>query len=127
MRRYRPLIQLVGVESALLVFLWAVHHWQLPLVCPFKYVTGIPCPGCGGTRAFFALVHGHIAEAVMINPLSVLVIVFALIAPVWLFADCYRGSDSLQRVMRSKWSWQTTAIVVVIILANWIWNIYKEL
>ena len=127
MRRYRSLIQLAGVESLLLIILLVTHYFRLPLVCPFKYVTGIPCPGCGGTRVFFALLHGRFAEALAINPLSVVVIAFALAAPVWLFVDCYRGTDSLQRVMRSKWSWKTTAIVILIILANWIWNIYKEL
>lgn len=31
--------------------------------CAFKLVTGFDCPGCGGTRAFFYLLHGNIPEA----------------------------------------------------------------
>ncbi|MGC4046043.1 MAG: DUF2752 domain-containing protein [Armatimonas sp.] len=35
----------------------------LPPICAFKNLTGLPCPGCGLTRSFVCLGHGHIAEA----------------------------------------------------------------
>ena len=90
-------------------------------------LTGVPCPGCGGTRALIALLHGHFIEAIMTNPLSIVVIIFALIAPIWLFIDCYRGTDSLKRVMMNKWPTWVIVITMIIIIANWIWNIYKGL
>ena len=31
--------------------------------CAFKLLTGLDCPGCGGTRAFWYLVHGNLPEA----------------------------------------------------------------
>lgn len=31
--------------------------------CAFKLVTGLDCPGCGGTRMFYYLLHGNIPEA----------------------------------------------------------------
>jgi hypothetical protein len=31
--------------------------------CALKAVTGFDCPGCGGTRAFWYLVHGNLPEA----------------------------------------------------------------
>ena len=40
-------------------------------VCPFHAVTGLLCPGCGGTRALAALLHGNLAEAVQDNALIV--------------------------------------------------------
>jgi Protein of unknown function (DUF2752) len=27
--------------------------------CPIKAITGVPCPGCGGTRAFARVTRGH--------------------------------------------------------------------
>lgn len=30
-----------------------------PLFCPFKALTGIPCPGCGLTRSFRAIALGQ--------------------------------------------------------------------
>lgn len=127
MNRYKPLWQLLTIEFLALTLVLSVYYFQLPIQCPFKWLTGIPCPGCGGTRALIAILHGHIIEAFLINPLSVLLIIFAIIAPVWLFIDCYRGVNSLQRVMKSKWNKTTICIVVIVVIANWIWNIIKNL
>jgi hypothetical protein len=40
------------------------------IFCPLKYLTGIPCPFCGGTRAALALLQGDFHQAVMMNPLA---------------------------------------------------------
>jgi len=127
MSRYKPFWQLLLIELAVLVVLVVSYHFHLPIGCPFKMLTGIPCPGCGGTRALMALLHGHIWEAIMTNPFSVLVILFAIIAPVWQFVDCYRNTKTLQRAMTSKWPTPALILIAVLVLANWIWNIYKGL
>ena len=127
MSRFKPFIWLVIIEVAALVLVLGAAYFQLPIGCPFKMLTGIPCPGCGGTRALIALLHGHLIEAIMTNPLSIVVIIFALIAPIWLFIDCYRDTDSLKRVMMNKWPTWVIVIMAIIIIANWIWNICKGL
>lgn len=50
--------------------------------CPFLYLTGFYCPGCGALRALHALLHLHWREAFALNPLvtvfaPVLVVYFA--------------------------------------------------
>lgn len=127
MKKYAPLYKLITIEVSLLLLILVLHYSRIPLYCPFKLVTGIPCPGCGGQRALFSIMQGNIIEAICINPLSVLLILFAFIAPVWLFIDCYKGTDSLHRVMKGNWSWKVIAVISLIIIANWIWNIYKQL
>lgn len=54
--------------------IWAVYHFALgdtvPMMpCFFDKVLGIYCPGCGGTRALTALVHGRLLEALWYHPL----------------------------------------------------------
>lgn len=42
--------------------------------CPFALVTGLPCPGCGITRACLALVAGDLPRALALHPLSPVVL-----------------------------------------------------
>ncbi len=60
--------------------------------CPFHAAFGILCPGCGGTRAVAALLHGRWLEALHFNALIVLLTPFLLV-----FAGL-----SLARALRSE-------------------------
>ena len=44
-------------------------------ICIFKVYAGLPCPGCGMTRAFIALGKGHVQEAFYWHPLWPFVII----------------------------------------------------
>jgi hypothetical protein len=58
-----------GVVVAAAVGLLHLDH--LPVTfCAFKAVTGVPCMGCGTTRAFARLFHLDLPGAVSMNPLS---------------------------------------------------------
>jgi hypothetical protein len=46
--------------------------------CPFRYVTGLLCPACGGTRMTYDLMHGHFAQAWLDNRALLLASPFAL-------------------------------------------------
>lgn len=37
--------------------------------CLFRTFTGLYCPGCGGTRAVSALLHGHVLQSFYYHPL----------------------------------------------------------
>lgn len=56
-------------------------YWQ----CPIHAWTGLLCPGCGGTRAVHALLHGEFTAALLQNPLAVLLFVggWAFVAAQW--------------------------------------------
>ena len=56
--------------------------------CPWHRLTGLPCPGCGTTRAVVALLEGRPGIALAMNPLATIgVVAFVLggvVAPLWL-------------------------------------------
>jgi len=49
----------------------AIVKLDLP-VCPLALVAGIPCPGCGLTRATLSLLHGDLQAALRFHPLVLL-------------------------------------------------------
>ena len=48
-------------------------------VCTMKIIFGIPCPGCGLTRATKLLCTGHIKESLDMHPLLILIIIGAIL------------------------------------------------
>jgi hypothetical protein len=56
--------------------LGALHLRHRPAtVCPFRALTGLPCPFCGGTTAACRLGHADIRGAIAASPLAVVLIV----------------------------------------------------
>jgi len=48
-----------------------------PVICPFRRLTGLPCPTCGLTRSWRAALHGRLRESVALHPLGPLTVVGA--------------------------------------------------
>jgi hypothetical protein len=48
--------------------------------CAFKALTGLDCPGCGGTRAFWYLLHGNLPEAARNHAVAVFATPFLIYA-----------------------------------------------
>jgi len=46
--------------------------------CPSVIVTGLPCPGCGMTRAVIAIFTGRFEAAMHYNPVAILWLLWAL-------------------------------------------------
>src|SRR5262245_61593799 len=60
-------------------------------LCLFKNITTVPCPSCGLTRAMVYLVDGNTADAVMTNPLVILVLGLAMAGTVAIVRDVIVG------------------------------------
>lgn len=89
--------------------------------CPFKEITGLPCPGCGTTRAALALAKFDFAGALVRFPLPTLAWT-ALIG-----GGLLAGLSALLKIdvpepPRTLNIWQI-AVVCMVILANWIYSI----
>jgi hypothetical protein len=58
------------MASAAMGVAW-IHRVNDPgVLCPYRGITGIPCPMCGGTTVFIELGSGHPARAVLANPVA---------------------------------------------------------
>jgi hypothetical protein len=57
--------------TALIVLYWGhpSEYWIIP-PCPFHFLLGLYCPGCGTLRATHYLLHGHITTAFRYQPLA---------------------------------------------------------
>lgn len=58
-----PLLYILFAFSSLLD---KANRYLLP--CPFKYLTGYDCPGCGFQRSFLALLKGNLQESFHLYP-----------------------------------------------------------
>jgi hypothetical protein len=62
-----------AVPPALIVlFSFSPEEFDIYPKCMFHLLTGLHCPGCGATRACFALLHGQWDQAIAFNAYFVL-------------------------------------------------------
>lgn len=86
--------------------------------CPFKAVTGLPCPACGSGRASAALAAFDLPSAFASNPLftlgALVFLVGGLLAASFAFAG--RGIPE-PRTLPAP----VRAVVIAGVAANWLW------
>jgi hypothetical protein len=60
----------IGIATIAASFVYAPWVHNGPVLCPFRYFTGLPCPGCGLTRSFCAMSQGHFCDAMAFHILG---------------------------------------------------------
>ncbi|HEY2954146.1 MAG TPA: DUF2752 domain-containing protein [Candidatus Eisenbacteria bacterium] len=60
----------IGLGAWVVLAIWTPPHDPHATLCFFRQVTGIPCAGCGLTRALALLAKGEWSAAVAIHPLA---------------------------------------------------------
>lgn len=91
----------VGIVAGLAVFVLPplADHFSrmymggIKLPCMFNLITGYYCPGCGGTRAFKALLGGHVMKSIMYNP----VVLYGAVLYIW-----FMVSQALERITQGR-------------------------
>ncbi len=63
----------VAIHLGAFAFLSARNPYTETLFppCPLLHLTGWQCPGCGGTRSLYSLLHGDILGSLAMNPVVI--------------------------------------------------------
>lgn len=69
------------------------HLGKFLLPCVFHQLTGIYCPGCGGTRASIALLQGHFVKSFLYHPF----VPYTFVVGGWFLL-----SQTIERLSRGK-------------------------
>lgn len=86
--------------------------------CPFKIITGLQCPGCGGQRAIYALLHGHVKEALHYNYFLVYAGPYAFLFVVQRWILSGRAKTLLGNIIENKyvvWFYIVTFLVWMVV------------
>lgn len=88
--------------------------------CAFNFFTGLYCPGCGGTRAVKALLHGNLRMSFQYHPLVIYaVLVILLELATWAAAKVFhRPSLHIRRYNLFL------LIGAGLIVGNWVYKNY---
>ncbi|TMC40297.1 MAG: DUF2752 domain-containing protein [Chloroflexi bacterium] len=81
--------------------LQAAHLGAPP--CPFYYLTGHPCPFCGGTRSFAYMWQGDLSDAVRLYPLGPALFVGTVLGAGGLAAGLLSGRTFVPRLSSMQW------------------------
>ncbi len=102
-----------------------------PGICLFKRITGIPCPSCGSTRSVLSILNGDLMWALLWNPFGLILMSILIMSPLWIIYDVVSKKDSLlqfynraENFIQRKW---IAIPLILLVILNWIWNIYKGL
>ena len=88
-----------GCIAIILIYLFFRFALKIDLLrfmplCNFYTTTGFYCPGCGGTRAVFALFRGDVLTSVFYHP----VVPYAAIVGGW-----FMITQTIERISHGKW------------------------
>jgi hypothetical protein len=104
--------------SQLTTINWLQNHL---VPCPFKYLTGIDCPGCGFQRSVLALFQGNLHKSFTLYPPAVPLLLFFI----------YGIADSYFKLDNSKNRLKKTLFIIVgaVILVSYgikVFNLYEH-
>jgi hypothetical protein len=99
---------------------------ELAWGCLFQRAFGVPCPICGMTRGVLLTLHGHVTDALRVNPAApVLTLGVVLFALAMIFVALYQRTHAPLQVGKLHARVRVTArayalALVTLLLAHWL-------
>jgi hypothetical protein len=92
-------------------------------ICVFRETTGLPCPGCGMTRAMSSLAKGNLASAMHYHLLSPIIFVGLLVMTIVTLLPQSKRQLILPLIEKAEHRSGFTALSILAMLAYGIWRI----
>ena len=82
--------------------------------CPFKFLTGYDCPGCGSQRALHAALHGEFKEAFSYNPLFILAIPYVFVGILFEWFNLKNSFPKVRKVLFGRNAIYIISVVIIL-------------
>jgi hypothetical protein len=113
----------IGILGLLILVYAPNIHFSIP--CVFKWVTGIPCPGCGLTRAIAMALRFNFIEAALTNILFLPLLAGAVTYFICALIEIIFNKptiDYINSVLVKKW---VIVIAAALTAISWYYNIVR--
>jgi hypothetical protein len=89
-------------------------------LCLVATLLHVPCPGCGLTRAAFAMARGDVARAFAFHPLAIVLVPVVLFIAGAQALDFVRTGSAWSRGGRGRWTEVLLAALAVLLVVVWV-------
>jgi hypothetical protein len=107
--------------GAFLALLLLLDFYQ----CPIKFIFHIPCPGCGMSRAFIAIIELRLVDAFNLNILSIPLFIGLAIVGTLFIVDIILSTNYSDRILYIKLKPIHYGILFALTLLSWTMNIIR--
>jgi len=107
------------VSFAAMILALPVLHWlglQSWIGCPFRALTGLPCPTCGYSRAYDLVSRGQLLAAMKFQPFVLVIVLWSGVAAVAAVISVWRKTEVTLPRLLAPAIWVTLAM-------SWAWNL----
>jgi hypothetical protein len=121
---YRILLFMSTIIAVNFIYRGTGNLTSLPTLCPFRLLTGVPCPACGISRSVGALSAGDFSTSTSIHPLGILValtISLFLIRPDWVI----KLSDKYSLYFNQLNFVKKATLISITLITLWLWNLLR--
>ena len=105
-------IILLSIFAFLIIFIILMNIYDIKLMCLFKEITGLLCPGCGTTRLLRSLFKLEIKKAFLYNPLVFILIPFIAIYFINQILFLIKGKSFLPKKMNNMF-WNIALVLTI--------------
>src|ERR1700729_3049579 len=82
--------------------LQSTHIETAQSLCPFKMLTGFPCPGCGITKSLIFLYEGNLSKSIYYHLFGPLVFLFCITAILVLTTELITNREYFRSILYNK-------------------------